>query len=97
MNETKYIVPKSLDANNILDFLRMTEDVFKMKGQLIPNVMFDLSNVNRTNILGLLLIYKFVEYTSINDCFKNPLLQYNNYVEEELKNMVLGITTSIYE
>lgn len=47
MNETKYIVPKSLDANNILDFLRMTEDVFKMKGQLIPNVMFDLSNVNR--------------------------------------------------
>ena len=30
MNETKYIVPKSLDANNILDFLRMTEDVFKM-------------------------------------------------------------------
>lgn len=85
MNETKYIVPKSLDANNILDFLRMTEDVFKMKGQLIPNVMFDLSNVNRTNILGLLLIYKFVEYTSINDCFKNPLLQYNNYVEEELK------------
>lgn len=86
-NEYNYVfsVPKSVDHNNILPFLRMAEGIFKMKHQMKKNVLFDLFFVNKTNILGLLLMYKFIEYTTTNECFELPQLRYNSYVEEQLK------------
>lgn len=80
-----YIAPKSLDSSCSLDFLRMAEDIFSSKGKQLPDVVFDLKNVESTGILGLLLIYKFVEYTTSNRCFLRPQLHYNNYLESQLK------------
>ncbi len=80
-----FVVPKSVTPNNILSFLRMAEDIFDMRRQMKKKVLFDLSFVNQTNILGLLLMYKFIEYTTTNECFELPQLKYNDYVEAELK------------
>lgn len=64
-----FVVPKSVTPNNILSFLRMAEDIFDMRRQMKKKVLFDLSFDYRTNILGLLLMYKFIEYTTTNECF----------------------------
>ena len=88
MNKIKvYTAPKVLDSSYALDFLRMAEDIFSLKNQNKPNIVFDLKNVESTGILGLLLVYKFVEFTVSNRCFLNPLLQYNPYIEKKLKKL----------
>ena len=47
--------------------------MFGFSGKNVPNFFFDLSKTKTINILGLLLIYKFLEYTVEHKCFKNPI------------------------
>lgn len=84
-NKNNYKVPKSLDPSFSTDFLRMSEEIFSLKQQNIPNVVFDLRSVRKTGILGLLLIYKFVEFTVTNKCFFRPLLYHNPYIKDQLE------------
>lgn len=84
-HKKNYIAPKSLESSFSLDFLRMAEEIFSLRNQNEPDVVFDLRNVKRTGILGLLLIYKFVEFTVSNKCFLAPLLYHNPYIKEQLQ------------
>lgn len=81
----RFFIQKKLGHNSILSFLNTIEEIFNMKNQKMPKVVFDLSFMNETNILGLLLIYKSVEFSVENKCFDNPILIANEYVTQELK------------
>lgn len=80
-----FLIPKYLTFNDAFALLRNAEMMFACKEKARRNVQLDLSRVERTDILGLLLIYKFVEYSAKNHCFLQPLLLYNDVVEMELK------------
>lgn len=81
----KFLIQKKLNHNNIFSFLSTVEEIFSMKNKRLDKVVFDLSSMTETNILGLLLIYKIVEYSVENSCFNNPLLVPNDYITQELK------------
>lgn len=80
-----YSVPKQLNVSGALQFLRMAEDIFYIKGYRIPDVKLSLDMVNEIDIFGQLLIYKYVEFTTKNDCFFSPYLITNPYVKEKLR------------
>lgn len=74
--------PKRLTKNSILDFIKKLEHTFNWKNRLVPDVHINLSNINEVDILGLLIIYKYIDYTYVSYCFKKPNLVVDKYIEE---------------
>ena len=75
-------VPKILKAGDVVTFLNEVEIIFTMKNKMQPNVVLDLSKIKQTSVLGVLLIYKLIDFTYMHFCFKKPELATNKYVEE---------------
>ncbi|WP_441825634.1 hypothetical protein [Maribacter spongiicola] len=75
--------PKILKPNSIYELLDSLEQAFSMEEKLIPDVVINLQKVKKTSLLGILLNYKFIEYTYKHNCFKKPDLFVNDYIEKE--------------
>lgn len=74
--------PKYVTKNFIPEFLRKVEKTFDWKNKLVPNVQIDLSSIQEIDILGLLIIYKYIDFTYTHYCFKKPNLQIDKYINE---------------
>lgn len=72
--------PKKFTKNFVKDFLRKVEKTFEWNNKLVPNVEINLSPIKEIDILGLLIIYKYIDYTHANHCFKKPNLLVDNYI-----------------
>lgn len=77
-----FSAPKNFDQGRIEEFLNTAEPIFKMKNKLIPDVVFNLGKVNRCSVTALLIIYKFIDYTYHNYCFKKPNISVSKYLEQ---------------
>lgn len=77
-----FTAPKNFTVNYIPEFLAKVERTFFWKDRLIPNVKFDLSTIRNIDILGLLIIYKYIDFTYTNYCFKKPNLLVDEYITE---------------
>ncbi len=88
--------PKYFTQNNLITFLSEVEKIFSMKNAMKENVIFDLSKVAKTNILGILLMYKFIEYTHCNYCFRKPQVKVNEYIIEKLKEYGFWLLINSY-
>ena len=75
--------PKILKPNSIYQLLNLLERAFSMEEKLEPNVIINLQKVKKTSLLGILLNYKFIEYTYKHHCFRKPELFVNDYIEKE--------------
>lgn len=75
--------PKYFQANDIISFLSEVEKAFSLKDKMHPKVLFDLSKIKQVNILGILLIYKFIDFTYNNNCFHKPEVKVNDYIEKQ--------------
>lgn len=64
--------PEILTHQYISFFLREVEPLFKMRGCNEKGIFVDTSKTRKINILGLLLLCKFFEYSIQKDCFLNP-------------------------
>lgn len=64
--------PEKITQQYIQYFVADTARLFQMKGKEVPGVLFDTKKTKEVNILGVLLIYKFFEYSILEKCFKNP-------------------------
>ena len=80
-----YSVPKQLNVSGALQFLRMAEYFFYIRHKRIPDVRLDLDMVNEIDVFGQLLIYKYVEFTTKNECFYSPYIITNPFVDGKLK------------
>ena len=80
-----YSVPKQLNVNGALQFLRMAEDIFYIRHNRVPYVRLVLDMVNDMDAFGQLLIYKYVEFSTKNECFFSPYLITSPYVDQKLK------------
>ncbi len=67
-----FSTPEKLNPQYVKYFLRDAELLFKLEGKKVPNVLFDTLNTQTANILGVLLIYKFFEFSISRDCFLKP-------------------------
>lgn len=69
--------PRLFTVNYIKPFLKEIEPLFSMPNRMETDVEFDLTEVEDVDILGLLLTYKFVEYSAVNNCFYSPTININ--------------------
>ena len=81
--------PKQLkSAKNVEDFLLVSQKAFTLDKKLLPNVIMDCSRIKDISIIGVLLIYKFIDYTYLKFCFKNPSLNGSDFLIKSWINMV---------
>lgn len=72
--EVVFQIPKNFTLNSVEEFLKEFEIVFKWKNRGIPKVELNFKNLQKINLIGLLLIYKVIDFTHNNYCFKKPML-----------------------
>ncbi|MDD2577073.1 MAG: ATP-binding protein [Bacteroidales bacterium] len=73
-NELLFIAPKNITRQNILEFIRKFNLFFKYKNIRKENCYVFFNNVEKVDLLGILLTYKFLEYSVKNNCFSRPIL-----------------------
>lgn len=75
--------PKSLELNSITSFVRTFNFIFKLNGKEEPYFHFAFSKVERCDVTGVLLLYKILEYSVSNKCFRSPThdIAYNDYLK----------------
>ena len=74
--------PKRVTKNNIQEFILKFGHTFNWKKKMVPNQLIDLSEIEEIDILGLLIIYKYIDFTYANYCFKKPELKVDKYLLE---------------
>ena len=75
--------PKYVKPNNFSELLFNLEKAFGMENQMIPEVKINLRRLKKTSLLGVLINYKFIEYTYKHNCFKKPELLVDKYILDE--------------
>nr|WP_315419954.1 ATP-binding protein [uncultured Pedobacter sp.] len=80
-----FSAPKYFNHNYIEDFLETSSSIFSMRNKLVPNVNMRLAHIQEITIVGLLLIYKFIDFTYQNNCFRKPNLITGKIIEEAWK------------
>lgn len=66
----KIIIPKHFKAQNVEEFLISIEQIFSFNNKMLSNVRLDVSKLEKANVLNILLIYKIIDYSYNNYCFK---------------------------
>jgi hypothetical protein len=84
-----YKTPENFCVHNAKFFLEDIEDVFELDNSEISDVFFKVMQTKKIDLLGLLLIYKFLNYTVKRRCFANPEtdLKSNKTISNELKRI----------
>lgn len=90
MNSTEPLISrrltgkKHLSVTGALDLVNDASFIFDLKNKQETGFLFDLSKVDETSMLGILVIYKIIEYTSTHKCFSDPLINFDNPIIEAL-------------
>lgn len=88
MHKYSYIfrTPEKFTHQYLRSFVAESARLFRMKGKEVEGVLFDTKQTTEVNILGVLLIYKFFEYSILEKCFLRPKCTLNqcNYLQKTL-------------
>lgn len=68
----KITLPEKFTHQYFKSILNEMQLLFRSEDKLIEGVFLDASNIRKVNILGILLIYKFLEYAILKNCFNSP-------------------------
>lgn len=84
-----YKTPENFSVSNVKYFIANVSDIFKLENSQQKDVLFDVSPTKKIDLLGQLLIYKFLDFSRIKKCFYNPEtnLKKVKYVSDEMKKM----------
>ena len=84
-----YKTPENFCVHNAKFFLENIKDVFGLDNSKTSDVFFNVIQTNKIDLLGLLLIYKFLNYTVKKQCFANPKtdLKNNKTISYELRKI----------
>lgn len=101
LSKKTFRTPTHMTISNVRDFLKEIETVFlyqKYGKKGVQNVYFQTKQTQKIDILGALLIYKFIEYTVKSGCFFDPqwdLLE-SRMVREGMNRYGFGLSNSPY-
>ncbi|WP_157811517.1 ATP-binding protein [Lacinutrix sp. Bg11-31] len=76
-------MPKNLGVNSINLVLTEFKDVFNYNEQRLTGYVLDLSKIRKINVLGMLIVYKIIEYSVEKKCFQNPEIHYEELMEDK--------------
>lgn len=66
------VLPDRVVTNYLTTFIRKMNVFYSYSGKKIPHFVLFASKLVEIDILGVLLLYKFLEYSVNNQCFYNP-------------------------
>lgn len=78
----KFDLPININTNGIEKFLEGVSFIFDLQNTKTKDVVLDLSHIKKTNVLGMLLIYKVLEFTVKKQCFYRPAIAYESKINE---------------
>lgn len=86
MKETVIYFPKRLARNYISELIRKTNFIYSLEGKRKPNVYFVVREITEMDLLGVLVVYKILEYSYKQGCFNSPTFHrvgesFNKYVK----------------
>ena len=76
-------LPKQLTINSVHEILRVANIIFKCEERKLPMHALDLTKITKVNVLGMLLIYKIIEYSYEKKCFFQPAIFYESFIEKK--------------
>ena len=79
----KIILQKHFTDAGTKNFLQQISFIFSINNSKVKGFILDLHHVRDMSLLGQLLIYKFISYTSTQKCFDSPLLIWNDIIQKE--------------
>ncbi len=68
----KIITPKHFKANSIISFINDCQDIYRLPNKKENGFLLDLSKVKECTMIGVLLVYKIIEFSIKNNCFNRP-------------------------
>ncbi len=74
MNEIVVKLPKRISLNSELELIRKLNFFYSCDCKNRRGLYLDFTNVEYLDILGLLILYKFLEYSVAHQCFYSPCL-----------------------
>lgn len=83
--EVIVFIPKDLTKNNIVSYIGKLNFFFNFKGQQKDKYFIVYEKVEEIDLLGVLLTYKFLEFSIKNNCFKDPRLLLNEVMKKQIK------------
>ena len=77
-----YTIPKHFNHNFIEDFLLKFGEVFLKVDKAEKNIAVDCSNNHKISVIGVMLLYKWMDFSTKKKCFDSPTLFYDQHDEE---------------
>lgn len=74
----KVSLPKNLKLNFITSIINDINFIFYLDGKEENEFILDLKQINKVDIVGIIVLFKFIEYSVSKKCFKNPLIEGQN-------------------
>lgn len=65
--------PKQFRANSIVGFINDCSDIYRLAGKNESGFLLNLDKVQECSMIGVLLVYKIIEFSIKQDCFDGPM------------------------
>lgn len=66
------IAPKQFRANSLISFINDCAIIYKLVGKKEKYFLLDLNKIEECTMIGVLLVYKIIEFSIKQNCFSNP-------------------------
>lgn len=83
--ETIISLPESVEAKYITTLIRLLNVFYRFDNAEIPHFYLRFKKVKKIDVLGVLVIYKFLEYSIINNCFLSPTTVDVEVINEQVR------------
>ncbi|AUC15313.1 hypothetical protein BTO06_09240 [Tenacibaculum sp. SZ-18] len=72
MSSKLITLPKRLTINYLNEFIQSLNFVFDLIDERKPRFFLNFEKVEKVDIVGVLVLYKFIEFSVEKKCFYNP-------------------------
>ena len=90
----KITAPKYFKANSIIQFINDCEPIYKLVDCNEERFLLDLNKVKDCTMIGVLLVYKAIEFSLKNNCFNAPMYLMGEPFQEAMEKY--GFTKLIF-
>ena len=85
MNETVIVLPEKIEVQYLTSIIRLLNVFYRYDNANIPRFYLKFSKVKSIDVLGILVLFKFLEYSILKDCFFAPTTIDIETINEQVK------------
>jgi hypothetical protein len=79
------VAPKHFRANSIINFINDCQDIYRLPNKNENGFLLDLGKVKECTMIGVLLVYKIIEFSIKNNCFNRPMYLMDTPFQEAME------------